>query len=503
MSSPNKRTNLSPPPPPSTTTTEQINTLFLPFQNKMIQAGLGIAAISAFKANFTKLVQGDSGILSENRIDPIQDLPDFERDIRGGGTSSSSSTTTTTSQLLSQTVILKLNGGLGTSMGLEKAKSLLHVKNGETFLTLIAKQIKYLRQKYPDSKPRFILMNSFNTADDTLKALHESGHGDLAQELDVNLMQNQSPKVCVSDSTPVSHPSQPELEWCPPGHGDLYAALLGSGTLERLITSGYRYMFVSNSDNLGATLDVDLLRYFVQSQKPFLMEVARRSEADKKGGHLALYAGTQRLVLRESAMCPSTDMDKFQNIALHKFFNTNSIWLDLLAIHKVMQANGGFMPLPLIKNKKTVDPRDSSSTPVFQLETAMGAAIESFENAGAIVVPRSRFAPVKTTSDLFVLRSDAFHITSDFRIELVDGAEGKTPLVVLDDKYYKLVDQMDSLVQRSPSLVRCKQLTIIGPVKFINENIVEFVGTSKVTCSNNGTSPIVLKSGKYEGDVVI
>lgn len=87
---------------------------------------------------------------------------------------------------------------------------------------------------------------------------------------------------------PVEWAANRHLEWCPPGHGDLYSALYGSGKLDALLAEGVKYMFVSNSDNLGATLDLDLLTYFAQSGMPFMMECCRRTEADKKGGHLAL-----------------------------------------------------------------------------------------------------------------------------------------------------------------------------------------------------------------------
>lgn len=74
---------------------------------------------------------------------------------------------------------------------------------------------------------------------------------------------------------------------CPPGHGDIYPSLLGSGMLERLLSEGIQYLFVSNSDNLGATLDLQLLQHFASSGAPFMMEVCERTAADKKGGHLA------------------------------------------------------------------------------------------------------------------------------------------------------------------------------------------------------------------------
>ena len=100
-----------------------------------------------------------------------------------------------------------------------------------------------------------------------------------------------------------------------------------------------------------------------------------------------------------------------------------------------MDRNGGAIPLPLITNTKTIDPRNPASPKVLQLESAMGAAIECFEQTGAIVVPRTRFAPVKTTSDLLVLRSDACRVTDDHRLVLVEERRGQLPLVDLDQQH--------------------------------------------------------------------
>jgi UDP-N-acetylglucosamine pyrophosphorylase len=248
-------------------------------------------------------------------------------------------------------------------------------------------------------------------------------------------------------------PSSPPPLRCPPGHGDIYVSLKGSGLLDRLLSRGVRYLFVSNSDNLGATLDVDLLSYFAGSGRPFLMEVCERLESDKKGGHLAVRKSDGSLLLRESAMCPDGDKASFEDISRHRFFNTNNLWVDLQQLRSRMDELGGVLPLPMIKNKKTVNPRDSSTPAVFQLETAMGSAIECFPGAGAVCVPRSRFAPVKTCSDLFALRSDAFELSEESVVRL--RAE-QVPTVKLDDKHYKLVDRMEALVQAPPSLLHCK-----------------------------------------------
>src|SRR5262245_27052493 len=378
------------------------NNHFAEFSAKMRNAGLSEAAVQAFQHNYSNFIAGQTGMIPEASIQAVADLPRLEQ-LAGKGSVEPS--------LMSQTMVLKLNGGLGTSMGLEQTKSLLVVKNGLTFLDFIARHILHLRQKYKVPL-RFMLMNSFNTSKDTLKFLQK--YPELGDAQALELMQSSVPKVDATTLRPVAWPANPQLEWCPPGHGDIYPSLLGSGWLDRLLQLGVKYMFVSNSDNLGASLDPDLLRYFAESGKSFLMEVAERTTSDRKGGHLAKRGNT--FLLRESAQCPEGDMSTFQDIERHRFFNTNNLWIRLDKLKDLLNKHGGFVPLQMIKNVKTADPRNKNSPSVVQLETAMGSAIENFENSGAIVVSRARFAPVKTTSDLFALRSDAYKITEDWRI---------------------------------------------------------------------------------------
>merc|ERR1719265_1160820 len=238
--------------------------------------------------------------------------------------------------------------------------------------------------------------------------------------------------------------------------------MLGSGTLEKLLSNGYKYMFVSNSDNLGATMDLKILTYFAKSGAPFLMEVAQRTEADKKGGHLATLKATGGLTLRESAQCPPEDEKAFQDTSKYTYFNTNNLWVDLVKLKEAIDKAGGALPLPVMLNDKTVDPRDKKSTKVIQLETAMGAGISCFKGATALLIPRTRFAPVKKCDDLLALRSDAYVLTPDFRIELAPEREGVPPTVKLDDMY-KFVDAMDTLIPNGvPSLIGCKKLVVEG-----------------------------------------
>lgn len=456
--------------------------------------------IAAFKHAYGDLISGSSGNIGEDAIAPVASLPDLDADIKGKVTQDAS--------LLKEVVVCKLNGGLGTSMGLDKAKSLLPVKDDNTFLDMTAKQIISMREKF-NMPIEFLLMNSFNTSDDTLSFLDRQYkttlplNGKNIQGLE--LMQNKCPKVDKKTLLPVDWSVNKHLEWCPPGHGDLYTALYSSGKLDQLLASGVKYMFVSNSDNLGATLDLELLSYFASKGDSFMMECCKRTEADKKGGHLCLRSSDSRLMLRESAQCSKEDESSFQDVSKHQFFNTNNLWLRLDHLKDLMESRGGFVPLPTILNSKTVDPQQSSSTPVWQLETAMGAAIECFAKSGAVCVSRKRFAPVKKCSDLLLLKSDAYIINSDIVLALnpeikgQNGAEPVIPIVSLDDKAYKLIQQLDMCTRYGvPSLKQCKKLTVGGEVWLSSGCVI--VGTVNVI--NTSGAPRLLPPGTYTDTTV-
>ncbi len=428
---------------------------FAPFREKMEAAGLSKAAVAAFQRSFELLAANESCLIPEKEIEPAGGLPRYEEIC---------SADAVCPDLMARAVMLKLNGGLGTGMGLEKAKSLLPVRGEETFLDLIVRQVLAVRKR-TGADLRFLLLNSFSTSADTLA--HLAKYPELGDPRKLELMQNKVPKIDVQSLAPAEWPVNPDCEWCPPGHGDLYPAILGSGMLRQLLDEGFLYLFVSNSDNLGATLDPALLRWFADSGKPFVMEVTARTAADRKGGHLAVRRRDGRLLLRESAQCPDGDMEAFQDISRHRFFNTNNLWLRLDHLADELERNGGLLPLPVIRNKKTVDPRDKKSPAVYQLETAMGAAIECFDGAGAVAVPRTRFAPVKTTADLLALRSDAYVVTDDGCAQLAPERHGVPPEITFSGDLYKLVDQLDeALAGGVPSLRACTKLDVRGPVKF-------------------------------------
>ena len=257
-------------------------------------------------------------------------------------------------------------------------------------------------------------------------------------------------------------------------------------------------MFVSNSDNLGASLDLKILTYFAKKDASFLMECCERTENDKKGGHLAVRNGDKRLILRESAMCLDEDEDDFKDITKHRFFNTNNLWIRLDKLKEIIDKNGGFIPLPMIMNKKTVDPKDDSSTKVLQLETAMGAAIESFDNATALVVPRTRFAPVKKCNDLLLLRSDAYVIENHRPVINPACKNGTAPVMDLDSKKYKLVGALEAATTGGvPSLVNCERLKIKGLVRMSRQT--KFVGD--VSIVNTSSEAKFVPAGEVTGSL--
>lgn len=410
-------------------------------------------AIAVFEQFYRDLESGATGMIAEADVDPLADVERVQDSVIDESEQRAA---------LDATALIKLNGGLGTSMGMDRAKSLLPVRGDRSFLDLIAGQVLAVRRRW-DVRLPVVFMNSFRTRRDTLAAL--AAFPDLpVAGLPLDFLQNREPKLRADDLTPVSWPADPELEWCPPGHGDLYTSLLTSGLLDQLLRNGYRYANVSNSDNLGAAPDPQMAGWFAASGAPYAAEVCRRTAADVKGGYLVVRKSDSRLVLRETAQTPPADAAMADDIERHRYFHCNNLWFDLAALAAVLRERSGILGLPLIRNEKTVDPRDRTSPKVIQIESAMGAAVEVFDGAVAVEVPRSRFLPVKTTNDLLLLRSDAYDVDEDLRLHL---QAHPAPLVELDKRYYALMPDFDSRFPSGPpSLRSATSLTVSGDWTF-------------------------------------
>lgn len=422
-------------------------------RRKMTDAGTSTTAQRVFASYYDDLVRGVSGTIGESDIRPLDDVPRLA-DVEISDADADAA--------LRVTALVRLNGGLGTSMGMTGPKSLLPVRDGRTFLDVVVEQVRAARGTSGAALP-LVLMQSFRTQGPTREAL--AAHPDVeVPGLPLDFVQNMVPRLLAEDLTPVDWPDDPELEWAPPGHGDLYTALFDLGLPRTLLDAGYRYLSVSNIDNLGATPDGRLAAWFAASGAPFAMEVCRRTAADKKGGHLAVRDADDQLVLREVAQTATSDLGAFQDISRHRYFNTNSLWFDLEALDAALTERDGVLDLPLIRNEKIVDSADPDSPKVVQVETAMGAAIEIFEGAVAVEVGRERFLPVKTTDDLLLVRSDAYDLDDDFRLA---AAADPVPLVDLDRSEYRTVEQLDArFPDGPPSLRAARSLTVEGGVTF-------------------------------------
>jgi UTP--glucose-1-phosphate uridylyltransferase len=421
-------------------------------RDKMVAAGVDEVAIETFAHYYRLLEHGETGMIPESTIDPV----DME------SLAAVEVADDVAAEAIRHTVVIKLNGGLGTSMGMDRAKSLLCVRRGLSFLDIIARQVLHLRNEYDAPLP-MIFMNSFRTSADTLDALGRYDELPL-DGLPLEFLQNKEPKLLLKNLTPAAHPKDPDLEWCPPGHGDVYTALRGTGLLDRLLELGYRHVFVSNSDNLGAVPEARVAGWFASTGAPFAIECVRRTPSDRKGGHLARRKSDGRLVLRETAQTLAEDVESLADLDRHRFTSTNNVWFDLAAMKQALDVRQGILGLPLIRNVKHLDPADSSTPEVVQIETAMGSAIEVFEGSQLIEVGRDRFVPVKTTNDLLVLRSDVYDIGTDF---VLDQVAEDIPFVDLDDHFYQLVREFDKrFPDGAPSMRKANSLTVEGDWTF-------------------------------------
>ncbi|KAJ8752167.1 hypothetical protein K2173_003775 [Erythroxylum novogranatense] len=358
-----------------------------------------------------------------------------------------------TRKLLDKLVVLKLNGGLGTTMGCTGPKSVIEVRNGLTFLDLIVLQIENLNSKYGCKVP-LLLMNSFNTHEDTLKIVEKYTKSNIEIH---TFNQSQYPRIVVNDFMPLPSKGQTGKDgWYPPGHGDVFPSLYNSGKLDALLSQGKEYVFVANSDNLGAVVDLKILKHLITNKNEYCMEVTPKTLADVKGGTLISYEGKVQLL--EIAQVPDEHVNEFKSIEKFKIFNTNNLWVNLKAIKKLVETDAPKMEI--IPNPKEVD-----GIKVLQLETAAGAAIRFFDHAIGINVPRSRFLPVKATSDLLLVQSDLYTLEDGYIVRNKARINPTNPSIELGPEFKK-VGNFLSRFKSIPSIIELDSLKVAGDVWF-------------------------------------
>jgi UTP--glucose-1-phosphate uridylyltransferase len=362
---------------------------------------------------------------------------------------------------LDQVAVIKLNGGLGTSMGCSGPKSAIPVIDGKSFLEIIAEQIYNLQDEHSINIP-FILMNSFNTQEATKNILENKINY-------MELIQNEFPKLAATTNLPFTYSKEKNKEWNPPGHGDIYISLVISGLLDELIFKGIEYAFISNSDNLGATVCPKILGYMIENNMDFIMETAKKTKEDVKGGTLIRKDG--KLNLLERAQVEEAHIAEFEDIEVFKVFNTNSIWINLLSLKEIFSRK--IIELPMIANNKEVD-----SQKVVQLESAMGSAIGSFNKACSIVVERDRFLPVKKTSDLMVIQSDYVEKHKNGTVSLYKKRKQAGYPTIKLSKHFEKVADYTQRVKNTPSLKNASKVVLDGDIYI--ENPVVFDGETEI-----------------------
>ncbi|CAI5526484.1 unnamed protein product [Closterium sp. Naga37s-1] len=372
---------------------------------------------------------------TDQEVVPYDDLPEVPQD------------PAVVKELLSKLAVMKLNGGLGTTMGCTGPKSVIEVRNGQTFLDLILKQIETLNAKYGSSVP-LVLMDSFST---TTLSRYAPSAAPLAQLL------SQYPRVVADDNTPwPAKGRKDKAAWYPPGHGDVFPALCNSGVLDQLRAEGIEYVFLANADNLGATVDLRILNFIVQNNNEYCLEVTPKTLADVKGGTIINYDG--KLQLLEIAQVAPEHVSEFKSIEKFKIFNTNNIWLNLAAIKRLVESDA--LKLDIIPNPKEVD-----GVKVLQLETAAGAAMKFFDRAIGVNVPRSRFLPVKATSDLLLVQSDLYTVEDGLVMRNPARTAAANPTIDLGPEFKKVAD-FQKRFKAIPSIIDLDSLKVSGDVSF-------------------------------------
>lgn len=390
---------------------------------------------------------------------------------------------------LHKLAVLKLNGGLGTSMGCVGPKSVIEVRDGQSFLDLSVRQIEYLNRTYDADVP-LLLMNSFNTNDDTAKVIKKyQGHRIRVKTFN----QSRFPRIFKDSLLPVPQSFDDDLNcWYPPGHGDLFESLVESGELDALLAQGREILFVSNGDNLGATVDIKILSHMLATGAEYIMELTDKTRADVKGGTLISYDGQVRLL--EIAQVPKEHVEEFKSIKKFKNFNTNNLWINLKAIKRLVEADA--IQSEIIPNDKSVTIKGTDYN-VLQLETAVGAAIRHFKGAHGVVVPRSRFLPVKTCSDLLLVKSDLFYLEHG-ALKIDPSRYGANPLIKLGS-HFKKVSGFQQRIPHMPKILELDHLTITGNVS-IGKG-VQLKGTVIIVCSDG--QRIDIPNGSVLENVVI
>ncbi|MCP9262957.1 UTP--glucose-1-phosphate uridylyltransferase [Dirofilaria immitis] len=321
-------------------------------------------------------------------------------------------------EILKRVSVVKLNGGLGTTMGCNGPKSLIELRSGLTFLDFAIGHVRHFNEQNNSSVP-LVLMNSFNTD----KAVYE-----YLADRKINVktfLQSKCPRIFVKNSMPVPLKDGGEnIEgWYPPGHGNIFKSMHFTGVLDELLAQGRDICFISNIDNTGATIDLRIAKLMGGT----LVEI---------NGYIMHLEMPQGSVI--SYVCFH---DRWILLGLGKVRRKDAI--------TVVLSNGEF---------------------VNQLETSLGGAIRNFDKVLSIKVPRSRFLPVKNTQELLAIMSDLYEVTENFSLQFV--RKDKAPIIELSEHFSKISEFRERFCE-IPRLRELKRLKVEGNIYFEHDVILK------------------------------
>lgn len=423
-------------------------------------------------------------------------------------------------ELMSKLAIIKLNGGVGDTMQMTTPKGLLKISEVRNrpvnILDISAKQILSARRTTNTPIPAFF-MNSRNTNKGTTTYLEKYAELDCTPGLGTDLLhtfvQNSFPKVDAHTGKPALWPESQDLEWQPAGNGDIFNSLYSTGELDWMLESGFEYAYISPTTNLQADFEPRIFKKFTESNCAVMAESCLRAEQDKNSAHLAT-TGAGHFVNREPQQTPEHDHAAFQDVDTHKAFGTGSLWVKLKDLKILLDVHQGAIPLPTIARETRLVRSNDKSPSVIQLTTSMLSILPFFPvhdingsltgSAELIMVDRtSRYAPVKTTANVLVCRSDAYDIdmqTSKFVLHeprahlFTDGTPIVPPVVELDQEIYGSLAGFEEYFTGErygyPSLKHCRSLALNGKIA-ITEG-TGFEGVCHVT-STFGEHKVVAK----------
>ena len=367
--------------------------------------------------------------------------------------------TTNIKEILDKLVVVKLNGGLYNVMGCTGPRCVITVRNEFTFLDMHVQQVEKLNNKYGCEIP-IVLMNSFNNHEETQKVFRKYTHVNVPLYC---FKQSQYPQIFKESfrTVPRSMSEEDKESWYPPGHGDFYQSFYNSGLLQKFIDDGKEYLFVSNIDNLGATIDLSILNYLLsqscEQRSEFVMEVTDKTKADVIGGTLIKYK--EKLRLLEISQVPKDYVEDFKAVSKFRIFNTNNLWVQLPAIKNLVESH--MLCMEIITNNTQINNGDK----IIELSTAIGAAVKCFNHSIGVNVPRSRFLPVKTCSDLLLVMSNLYNMSNGTLLMSSQRQFSTTPFVKLGN-YFKKVKEFLKRFDGIPDIIDLDHLTVAGDVTF-------------------------------------